>query len=162
MLVGTTKDMKLYNIERREDPRLINSAPSGGVLRCALAFPFGAATGGTYFPGIVLWDMVSCVQIRHIHSDLAFNFIYIKDNILAANIRINQGKEGVIYIHDLKELTKKRIRDEDLWTRKIDCRSQIATPCFGLTDTSVITATLPGEAGSWDGTTKITVWNFVE
>ena len=65
-----------------------------------------------------------------------------------------------VYIHDLREVTNKRVRDSDLWTKKIPCSSKIARPCFGLNTNSVVTSTINGEPGRWDGTTSVTVWDF--
>ena len=80
--------------------------------------------------------------------------IAIQANIIAAST--NQE----VYIHDLREVTNKRVRDSDLWTKKIPCTSEIGIPCFGLTANSVITCTINGEHGRPDGTTTVTVWDF--
>ena len=81
LLVATTEDMKLYSIETRSQPQLVSTATTGWVVRCALAFPFAAATGGRYGQaGLVIWDMVGCVPVRQLHTHLNFFFIHIKES----------------------------------------------------------------------------------
>ena len=93
-------------------------------------------------------------------EDQVLLHIVIQGNIIATNTISAEMKNLEVYIHDLREVTIKRVEDSDLWTKKIPCTSRIATPCFGLNTNSVVTCTLPGELGGWDGTTTVTVWDF--
>ena len=86
--------------------------------------------------------------------------IAMQGNIIAASTWSKEEENQDVYIHDLREVTNKRVGDFDLWTKMIPCTSRIATPCFGLNTNSVVTCTLPGEHGTWDGTTTVTVWDF--
>lgn len=160
LLMSTAENMKLYSLADRANPKVINTAPTGPVNVCALAYPFAAVTCFEQ-KGIEVWDMVGCVKIRHLHASIGFRLLHIKDNILAANTRTGQTEDAKIYIHYVGELTNKKIKHEDLWTRRIDCSSEILTPCFGLSSTSLIGITLDGEAGAWSGTSTIAVWDFV-
>ena len=80
LLVATEEDMKLYSIETRSQPQLVSTATTGYVWRCALAFPFAAATGGSRQAGIVIWDMVGCVPVRQLHTHLNFFHLHIKES----------------------------------------------------------------------------------
>ena len=85
----------------------------------------------------------------------------MQGNIIAASTWSKEEENQDVYIHDLREVTNKRVRDSDLWTKKIPCTSKIVkSPCFGLNTNSVVTCTIPGESGTWDGTTTVTVWDF--
>ena len=80
LLVATEEDMKLYSIETRSQPQLVSTATTGYVARCALAFPFAAATGGSRQAGIVIWDIVECVPVRQLHTHLHFFHLHIKES----------------------------------------------------------------------------------
>ena len=159
VLVGTDRDMMLWDLGNRTSPKHVSSVPAKHVCCCVLFYPYAACTGLFQKYGVQVWDLVKGIQLRYLHFNLSMWVVQVKGNILATSMSSDlQGTtdDPRIFLHDIRELTDSNISDKDLWTREISCpREDINDPHIAINKTCLFSVTKRGRSGA-----KVTVWDF--
>ena len=77
-------------------------------------FPHVCVIGGWHWKGLVVLNVVSGKQIRHVETNLGLYNIHSNGSF----VLVSSGRREVI-IYDMEELPDDSIKDADLWSRRM-------------------------------------------
>ena len=108
----------LWDIDKRkvvpsEEPVRLKADCQLSTVKLTVNFPHVCVIGGWHWKGLVVLNVVSGKQIRHVETDLCLGNIHCNGRFVLVT-----GRREVI-MYDMEELSDESIKDADLWSRRM-------------------------------------------